>query len=91
MSATATSGANDSTDGTVARAACTAAWYGFSGRSRVGKTWYSGAAANSIPAARAASSQRRHVCSATACPRATSASPSASIGNACPGSPNAPR
>ena len=45
------SGANAWTDGTVSRAAWTAAWYGFSGRSRVGKTWYSGAAANSIPAA----------------------------------------
>ena len=50
MSETAMSGANASTDGTVARAAWTAAWYGLSGRSRVGKTWYSGAAANSIPA-----------------------------------------
>ena len=44
----------------------TAASYGCSGRSRVGKTWYSGAAANVIPAASAGSSQRRQVCSATA-------------------------
>ena len=85
------SGANASTDGTVSRAARTAASNGLSGRSRVGKTWYSGAAANVIPAASAGSCQRRQVCSATACPRATSASPSASIGNAWPGSPNAPR
>ena len=56
----------------------------------VGNTWYSGAAANVIPAASAGSCQRRQVCSATSCPRATSASPRASIGNACPGSPKAP-
>ena len=91
MSETARSGANASTDGTVSRAARAAASYGLSGRSRVGKTWYSGAAANVIPAATACSSQRRQVCSATSCPRATSAPPSASIGKAWPGSPNAPR
>ena len=51
MSETARSGANASTDGTVSRAARAAASYGLSGRSRVGKTWYSGAAANVIPAA----------------------------------------
>ena len=45
------SGANAATDGTVSRAARTAASNGLSGRSRVGKTWYSGAAANVIPAA----------------------------------------
>ena len=91
MSETAISGAKSRTDGTVARAARTAAANGASGCSRVGNTWYSGAAANVIPAAVAGSSQRRHVCSATVWPRATSASPSASIGNAWPGSPNAPR
>ena len=57
MSETATSGANDRTNERVTRAATTAASYGFSGRSRVGKTWYSGAAENVIPAASAGSRQ----------------------------------
>ena len=61
MSDTATSGANERTTGCVSAAARTAAAYGFSGRSRVGKTWYSGAAANVIPAASAGCCQRRHV------------------------------
>ena len=91
MSATTTSGRKSRTDGTVSRAARTAAAYGASGCSRVGNTWYSGAAAKAMPPAAACSSQLRHVCSATVWPRATSASPRASIGNACPASPNAPR
>ena len=82
MSDTATSGAKSRTTGRVSAAARTAAAYGFSGASEVGNTWYSGAAANTIPAASAGSRQRRHVCRATSCPRATSASPRASIGNA---------
>ena len=57
----------------------------------MGNTWYSGAAANSIPAASQSGCQRRHVWIATTCPRCTSRDPSASIGNACPGSPKAPR
>jgi hypothetical protein len=82
MSDTTTSGAKPRTNGRVSRAARTAAAYGVSGASSVGNTWYSGAGENSIPAATASDSQRRHVSSATSCPRATSASPSASIGNA---------
>ena len=82
MSDTATSGANERTTGRVSTAARTAAAYGCSGASTVGNTWYSGAAANVMPAASAGSCQRRHVCSATSWPRATSASPNASIGNA---------
>ena len=39
-----------------------------SGRSRVGNTWYSGAAANTIPAAVAGASSARHVCSSTVSP-----------------------
>src|SRR3954447_7370250 len=90
-SETATSGANARTKGTVSCAARTAASYGFSGRSRVGNTWYSGAAENVMPASTAASDHFLHVWIATWCPASTRADPSASIGNACPGSPNAPR
>src|SRR5436309_2006344 len=90
MSATTASGRVSATSGRVSTAARTAAWYGFSGRARVGKTWYSGAAAKRMPAASTSSRQRLQVCNVTAWPRIASARPSAIIGKACPGSPNAP-
>src|SRR5881227_2670041 len=70
MSATTASGATSATSGCVSVAARTTAWYGFSGRAGVGKTWYSGAGANRIPAASTCSVHRRQVCSTTSCPRA---------------------
>ena len=75
MSETATSGENERTNSPVVRAATTAASKGFSGRSRVGKTWYSGAAENTIPAASAGSRQRFQVSIPTSWPRATSSDP----------------
>ena len=56
-----------------------------------GKTWYSGAAVNVMPAASTGSRHLRHVSIATSWPRAASAPPSAIIGKAWPGSPKAPR
>src|SRR4051812_20099514 len=90
MSLTIASGRNSATGGRVSRTARTTASYGASGFSSVGKTWYSGAASNRIPSASTYGAHCRHVCSTTSCPRATSARPSAIIGNAWPGSPNAP-
>ena len=58
------------------RAARTAASYGFSGRSRVGNTWYSGAAANVHPRrGRVGLASAATSAIATSCPRATSAVP----------------
>ena len=91
MSATATSGAKSCTNGRISWAARTAAAYGLSGFSRVGKTWYSGACVNVMPAASTGSRHLRQVSSATVWPRSTSALPSAIIGKAWPGSPKAPR
>src|SRR4029079_6092164 len=91
MSATIACGRVSATSGRVSYTARTTAWYGVSGRSSVGKTWYSGAAAKRMPSASTCSSHRRHVWSTTSWPRAASARPRAIIGNAWPGSPNAPR
>src|SRR4051794_22000064 len=90
MSLTIASGRNSATSGRVSCTARTTASYGASGVSSVGKTWYSGAGSKRIPSAATGSAQRRHVCSTTSWPRATSARPSAIIGNAWPGSPKAP-
>ena len=91
MSATATSGAKSCTNGRISCAARTAAAYGLSGFSRVGKTWYSGACVNVMPAASTGSRHFRQVSIATVWPRSTSVPPSAIIGKAWPGSPKAPR
>jgi hypothetical protein len=49
MSAITTSGSTLRISSRVTADALTAAAYGLSGRSRVGKTWYSGAAAKRMP------------------------------------------
>src|SRR4051794_3292165 len=90
MSLTIACGRTSATSGRVSRTARTTASNGLSGRSRVGKTWYSGAGAKRIPSASTCSAQRRQVCSTTSWPRAASTRPSAIIGNAWPGSPKAP-
>ncbi len=82
MSATTASGASSRTSGNVSRVARMTASNGLSGRSRVGKTWYSGAAAKRMPSRSIAGCQRDQVCSVTSWPRACSARPSAIIGNA---------
>src|SRR3954454_6371787 len=87
---TIASGRSSATSGRVSPTARTTASYGASGFSSVGKTWYSGAGSKRMPSSSTCDAQRRHVCSTTSWPRATSARPSAIIGNACPGSPKAP-
>jgi hypothetical protein len=65
MSATTTSGSTERISSRVDSDAHTAAAYGFSGLSRVGKTWYSGAAAKRIPSRSTCSRQRDQVSSVT--------------------------
>ena len=89
MSATTTSGSNDRIAGSVSRAPCTAAWYGFTALPALGNTSYSGAGANRIPSRSTCSRHLTHVSRHTSCPRRTSSRPSAIAGNACPASPNA--
>src|SRR5690349_22638097 len=90
MSFTTTCGSSSRIRGRVSSAARAAAAYGFSGRSRVGNTWYSGAGANLIPSRSTSACHRLQVSSVTSWPRSTSFFPTAIAGNAWPGSPKAP-
>ena len=82
MSATTISGSTSRITRAVSAEARTAATYGLSGRSRVGKTWYSGAAAKRMPSRSTCSRQRDQVSSVTSCPRPASSRPSAIAGKA---------
>jgi hypothetical protein len=91
MSCTTTSGRTSATTRWVTGVARTTASYISNGSPAPPNSGCSGAGTNRIPAASTSSRHLDHVSNVTSWPRAARRAPSASIGKAWPGSPNAPR
>src|SRR5581483_7132143 len=91
MSCTSASGRSSATARRVSAVASTTASYISDPMPEPSNSGYSGAGRNRMPASSTSARHRDHVSNVTSWPRSASRAPSASIGKACPGSPNAPR